>query len=200
MTEPTIVRSTRLGGRTVAFTFDDGPNPADTPRLLDVLREHQVRAVFCLWGEYVEADPQLVREIVAGGHVLCNHSMRHEDMSTWTPERIEADLEQTNAAIHRAAPGVPVRYFRAPYGRWGQTPQVAAGLGMKSLGATLAIGDWEPPGVDVLVRRVKDGITESAVVLMHDGPADRGQTVDAVDRLIPELRADGWRFDLPAPG
>ena len=62
-----------------------------------------------------------------------------------------------------------------------------------TLGWKLAIGDWEPPGVDELVRRVKDGLTEGAVVLMHDGPNERGQTVDAVARLIPELRADGYR-------
>ena len=196
--EPVIVDSTKHGGRTVAFTFDDGPNPADTPRLLEVLRHHHVKAVFCLWGDYVEANPQLVRKIVAGGHMLCNHSMHHDNMGEWTPEQIEADLRQTSAAIHRAAPGVPIRYFRAPYGSWGQSPRVAAKLGMTSLGWKLAIGDWEPPGVDELVRRVKDGLTDGAVVLMHDGPNERGQTVDAVARLIPELRADGWRFDRPA--
>lgn len=196
--EPSIIDSTRHGGKTVSFTFDDGPNPVDTPRLLRVLRKHHVKAVFCLWGDYVEANPRLVRAIVAGGHTLCNHSMRHDDMGAWTPERIQVDLEQTSAAIHRAAPGVPIRYFRAPYGSWGRSPEVAARLGMKSLGWRLAIGDWEPPGTDELVTRLREDVTEGAVVLMHDGPADRGQTVDAVDRVIPLLRADGWRFDRPA--
>jgi peptidoglycan/xylan/chitin deacetylase (PgdA/CDA1 family) len=196
--EPSIVDSTRHGGKTVSFTFDDGPNPVDTPRLLRVLRKHHVKAVFCLWGDYVEANPRLVRAIVAGGHTLCNHSMHHDDMGAWTPEQVRADLEQTSAAIHRAAPGAPIRYFRAPYGSWGQSPEVAARLGMKSLGWRLAIGDWEPPGADELVTRLREGVTEGAVVLMHDGPADRGQTVDAVDRVIPLLRADGWRFDRPA--
>ncbi|QFZ19538.1 polysaccharide deacetylase family protein [Saccharothrix syringae] len=196
--EAKIIDSTRHGGRTVALTFDDGPNPADTPRLLKVLRKHHVRATFCLWGDYVEQHPQLVRSIVAHGHLLCNHSMHHDDMGAWTPEQVEADLKQTSAAIRRAVPGVPIRYFRAPYGSWGQTPQVAAKLGMKPLGWQLAIGDWEPPGTDELVRRIREGITEGGVILMHDGPDDRAQTVDAVDRVIPLLRADGWRFDLPA--
>ena len=88
--DPVIVDSTKHGGRTVAFTFDDGPNPADTPRLLDVLRRHHVKAVFCLWGDYVEANPGLVRKIVAGGHTLCNHSMHHDNMGEWTPEQIRA--------------------------------------------------------------------------------------------------------------
>ncbi|WP_211257189.1 polysaccharide deacetylase family protein [Streptomyces megasporus] len=194
----TVVDSTRHGGRTLALTFDDGPNPTDTPRLLKVLREHRVKAVFCLWGDHVRRHPELVRAIVKGGHTLCNHTMRHDDMSTWSPEDIRADLEATNAEIRKVVPGVPIRYFRAPYGSWGATPEVAAEMGMQPLGWRLAIGDWEPPGTDELVRRVVEGVTPGAVVLMHDGGGDRSQTVEAVDRIVPLLRADGWRFDRPA--
>ncbi|MFD1828444.1 polysaccharide deacetylase family protein [Streptomyces desertarenae] len=193
-----VVDSTRHGGRTLALTFDDGPDPTDTPRLLAVLRKHRVKAVFCLWGEHVRQHPELVRAIVRGGHTLCNHTMRHDDMSTWSPEDVRADLEATNAEIRKAAPGAPVRYFRAPYGSWGGTPEVAAELGMQPLGWRLAVGDWEPPGTGELVRRVVEGVTPGAVVLMHDGGGDRSQTVEAVDRIVPLLRAEGWRFDRPA--
>lgn len=193
-----IVDSTRHEGRTVALTFDDGPNPTDTPRLLKVLRKHHVKAVFCLWGDRVREHPELVRAIVAGGHTLCNHTMRHDDMAAWPAEDIRADLERTNVEIRRAAPGAHIPYFRAPYGSWGQAPEVAADLGMQPLGWRLAIGDWEPPGTDELVRRIKEGVTPGAVVLLHDGGGDRGQTVDAVDRIVPALRAGHWRFDKPA--
>ena len=193
-----VVDSTGHGGDSVALTFDDGPNPVDTPRLLEVLREHRVKAVFCLWGDHVQEYPELVRAIVAGGHTLGNHSLHHDDMGTWSPERIRADLERTSALIRRAAPGAPIHYFRAPYGSWGSSAEVAAQLGMQPLGWRLAIGDWEPPGTDELVRRLDEGITPGAVVLMHDGGGDRSQTVAAVDRLIPAFRARGWRFDLPA--
>ncbi|WP_406431830.1 polysaccharide deacetylase family protein [Streptomyces sp. NBC_01589] len=193
-----VVDSTRHGGRAVALTFDDGPNPADTPRLLEVLRKRHVTAVFCLWGDHVKEHPELVRAMVAGGHTLCNHTMHHDDMGTWSAEDIRADLERTNAEIRRAAPGARIPYFRAPYGNWGKTSQVAADLGMQPLGWRLAIGDWEPPGADELVRRVEEGITPGAVILMHDGGGDRSQTVEAVDRLIPLLRAEGWHFDKPA--
>ncbi|MET7365480.1 polysaccharide deacetylase family protein [Streptomyces sp. NPDC005566] len=193
-----IVDSTRHGGRAVALTFDDGPNPTDTPRLLEVLRKRHVKAVFCLWGDHVKEHPELVRAIVAGGHTLCNHTMRHDDMAVWQAADIRADLKRTNAEIRRAAPGARIPYFRAPYGSWGQTPQVAAGLGMQPLGWRLAIGDWEPPGTDELVRRIEEGVTPGAVVLLHDGGGDRGQTVEAVDRIVPALRAAHWRFDQPA--
>ena len=193
-----IVDSTGQPGRTVSFTFDDGPDPQNTPLLLKVLRRNHVRAVFCLWGDHVRQYPELVRRIVAEGHILCNHSLHHDDMSTWTPEQIRADLLETNAAIREAVPWARIPYFRAPFGAWGETPSVAAGLGMQPLGWRLAITDWEPPGTDVLIDRILTGVTEGAVVLMHDGGGDRTQTVEAVNSVVPRMRADGWRFSLPA--
>ncbi|XTZ13155.1 polysaccharide deacetylase family protein [Micromonospora echinospora] len=194
----TVVDTARGGGRTLSLTFDDGPNPADTLRLLGVLRRHRVAAVFCLWGEHVDDHPDVVRRIVADGHALGNHGMRHDDMGRWPAERIAADLRATDDAIRRAVPGARIRYFRAPYGAWGGTPAVAAALGMRPLGWRLAVGDWEPPGTDELVRRLVDGVTPGAVVLLHDGGGDRHQTVEAVDRVVPLLRARRWRFTLPA--
>jgi peptidoglycan/xylan/chitin deacetylase (PgdA/CDA1 family) len=195
----TPVERTAEGGRTVALTFDDGPNPADTPRLLDVLRAHDVRAVFCLWGDHVRAHPALVRRIVAEGHELGNHSMHHDDMADWPAERIRADLAETHAAIQDAAPGAAVPWFRAPFGHWGGSPAVAAGMGMQPLGWSLVPGDWDPPGAAELTRRLADGITPGGVVLLHDGGGDRSQTVAAVARIVPAFQARGWRFTLPAP-
>ncbi|WP_121160076.1 polysaccharide deacetylase family protein [Micromonospora pisi] len=185
-------------GNVVSYTFDDGPNPADTPRLLSVLREHHVKAVFCLWGEHAVAHPDLVREIVSAGHTLGNHGMRHDDMGGWTPEQIEADLRDTNTAIRAAVPGARIPYFRAPFGSWGRTPAVAAQMGMQPLGWRLAIADWAPPGTETLVDRLLTGVTPGAVVLMHDGGGDRSQTVDAVEQTVPLLTSRGWRFTLPA--
>ena len=194
---PTVVDTARGHGDVVSLTFDDGPNPPDTLRLLDVLRRRHVRAVFCLWGDHVREHPEVVRRIAAEGHVLCNHSLHHDDLSVLTPEQIRADLAETSALIRRAVPHARIPYFRAPFGSWGQSPQVSAALGMQPLGWRLAITDWEPPGTDVLVQRLRDGITPGAVVLLHDGGGDRSQTVEAVDQIIPELRAQGWRFTLP---
>ncbi|GAA0938083.1 polysaccharide deacetylase family protein [Virgisporangium aurantiacum] len=197
---PTIVDTARGHGTVVSYTFDDGPNPVDTPRLLAVLRARHVRAVFCVQGDHAREYPALVRRIAAEGHLLCNHSLKHDDLGTWTVDQIRADLLATNAAIRAAVPHAHIPYFRAPFGSWGATPEVAAGLGMQPLGWRLAITDWEPPGTDELVRRLMDGITPGAVVLMHDGGGDRSQTVEAVNRTIPLLRAAGYRFTLPARG
>ena len=75
---------------------------------------------------------------------------------------------------------------------------LAAALGMQPLGWQLTVGDWAPPGTAELVRRIEEGVTPGAVVLLHDGGGDRSQTVEAVDQVIPLLKADGWRFDKPA--
>ncbi|MBM9508625.1 polysaccharide deacetylase family protein [Actinacidiphila acididurans] len=195
-----VLDRTRHEGRRLALTFDDGPNPVDTPRLLAVLREHRVPAVFFLWGDHVRAHPEIVRAIVADGHTLGNHSMQHDDMSDWPAERIRADLAATNEVIRAAVPDVPIPYFRAPYGGWGRSPQVAAELGMRSLGWQLAVTDWEPPGTPELVRRLAEGARPGAVVLLHDGGGDRSQTVAAVERFVPDFAARGWSFDEPERG
>ncbi|WP_069466518.1 polysaccharide deacetylase family protein [Actinacidiphila rubida] len=193
-----VVESTSLVGSYVSLTFDDGPHPVHTPHLLAVLREHGVTAVFCLSGTQALAHPHVVRAIAADGHVLGNHGMDHDDMSGWPDARIQDDLERTTAAVRAAVPGAAVPYFRAPYGRWGRTPEVAARLGMRALGWRLDVADWEPPGTDELVRRLSSGVTPGAVVLLHDGGGDRGQTVEAVDRLTPRLASRGWHFTTPA--
>ncbi|MGP4109985.1 polysaccharide deacetylase family protein [Streptomyces sp. 4N509B] len=198
--DATIITSTASGGQTVAFTFDDGPNPPHTENLLAVLREHNVKAVFCLWGSFVQQQPNTVRQIVADGHTLCNHSMNHNDMGGWSASQIRADMEQTSAAIRSVVPGAQIPYFRAPYGSWGsQVAQTAASLGMQPLGWRMDIADWNPSSADQLAQRLLSGVTPGAVVLMHDGGGDRAATVQAVDMVIPQLKARGYTFDLPAP-
>ncbi|MTE18747.1 polysaccharide deacetylase family protein [Streptomyces sp. TRM43335] len=196
--DSTVVTSTQSGGRTVSFTFDDGPDPTHTPNLLAVLRKHNVKATFCLWGDRVRQYPHLVRQIAADGHRLCNHTMSHQDLGGWSQWQVRQNLEQTDNVIRQAAPGARITYFRAPYGSWGQSPQVAASMGMQPLGWRMDIGDWQPPGTAELVRRITQGVTPGAVVLMHDGGGDRSQTVAAVDQTIPQLKSQGYTFDQPA--
>ena len=182
---------------TAVLTFDDGPNPPDTVVLLDLLAREQVTAVFCLVGQQVEAHPDLVRRMVDDGHVLANHSWRHDDLAQLTPDAVRADLARTLDAIHAVVPDAPVPFFRAPFGHYGQSIAVAAELGMRTLDWQLAVEDWDPaPPADVLVERL-GGVEPGGVVLLHDGGGDRSATVEAVRRVIPRLRADGWAFTVP---
>ena len=196
--DATVVDTTRLVGSYLSLTFDDGPHPVHTPRLLKVLREHGVTAVFCLWGEHALAHPEIVRAIAADGHLLGNHGMRHDDMSSWP---------SASGPTWRP-PALPC----APMPRRGDPllPCTVRQLGVLAGGrpepghgaARLAAGrrGLELLGVPELERRVEEGLTPGAVVLLHDGGGDRGSTVDAVALLLPRLAARGWRFTLPARG
>lgn len=198
LTGPNAARADDATGAvgTVSLTFDDGPS-AYTPAVLEVLARHGVTATFCLVGTQARRQPALVRRIVADGHALCNHSMNHDDLSTWTADAVRADLTETTAAIRQAAPAATVPYFRAPYGSWGGSAAVAAELGMSRLGWTVDPRDWSRPGTDVIVREVLAQVRPGGIVLMHDAGGDRTQTVEALEILIPRLRQDGWTFALP---
>src|SRR3954469_4713582 len=106
------------GGRTVALTFDDGPDPTWTPRVLAVLARAGVNATFCLIGRQAAADPALVRRIVEAGHTLCDHTWDHDlDLRARSPARIRADIVSAYDAIIDAGGVAPV-FFRAPGGNW----------------------------------------------------------------------------------
>lgn len=196
-----VERAAGTGNR-ACLTFDDGPNGRDTADLLDFLVERNIQAVFCVVGDSIEAPggAELLRRMVADGHVLANHSMSFADMGTWPAAEVEADLTRTLEVIRTALadPAHLVPYWRAPNGSWGVTAQVAVDLGMQPLGVTGAIGDWEEQQPDVLAERLRAAMTPGAMVLAHDGGGERAGTVQAVRRVVDERLAQGWRFTLPA--
>jgi peptidoglycan/xylan/chitin deacetylase (PgdA/CDA1 family) len=184
-------------GKRLALTFDDGPSDY-TPAVLDLLKQYQIKATFCMVGEQVQAYPNTVRRIVAEGHSLCNHSMHHDDLGVLTTAKIRADITATDNAIAAAVPGATVTYYRAPYGDFGPSAKVAGQLGHTPLGWLVDPDDWMLPGVDVIADRIEKQLTPRAVVLVHDGGGDRSQTVAALKKLLPRLIDAGWTFDHPA--
>ena len=194
-------------GKVVALTFDDGPNPGETDRLLDVLAEHGVTATFCVVGQNIEAPggAEVLRRIVERGHVLGNHGTTYADLGGWSHEAVEADLRE-NLRIIRAAlgdPDAPVPWFRAANGSWGVTAEVAVTLGMAPLGLGNVIHDWDGNDLaeETLVRNLRAAVEPGAVVLVHDGGGDRAASVRAVERVLPEVLAEGYTVTLPArPG
>ena len=99
----------------LALTFDDGPNPAWTPRLLDILAAHHVRATFFLVGRFAEAEPALVRRIAAAGHLIGNHSWSHPNLALTACSRVREELQRTSDTLEQIT-GQPVHYFRPPFG------------------------------------------------------------------------------------
>ena len=193
---------TWTGSAMVALTFDDGPQPTWTPKVLDQLRAAGIKATFCLIGRQVKANAALVRRMVAEGHTLCNHSWSHDlKLGHRTEAEIRADVQRTDAAIHTVVPNAPIRYFRQPGGEWtaGEV-RILKAMGKVPLGWSVDPWDWTSPGADQIVSRVLSHTNPGAIVLLHDGGGDRSQTWAALRRLLPALKA---KFTLralpPAP-
>lgn len=188
------------GGRGVALTFDDGPDPRYTPQTLALLRSWRVKATFCLVGVNARAYPQLVRAIVAEGHTLCNHSWNHDIRLGSRPRAdIQADLSRANEAIRAAAPGASIFYYRQPGGRWtSAVVTVARGLGMTSLHWAVDPADWRRPGPSTIAARVIAGTGAGDIVLLHDAGGDRSGTVSALRSILPSLARRFRLIALPA--
>lgn len=196
----TAVLAERPGDRVVALTFDDGPDPHWTPRVLDLLRRHGAVATFCVVGSQVARHEDLVRAVAAAGMRLCDHSRSHdEQLSTRPPAQIAGEIVGTRDAIWAAA-DVHVGYFRAPGGYWSpELQRIAAENRMQPLGWSVDPRDWRQPGAAAIVETVQQQVRPGAVVLLHDGGGPRGQTVEALEQLLPWLIAQGYRFGFPTP-
>jgi len=183
-----------------ALTFDDGPDPVWTPRLLQLLRAAHVHATFCLIGRQVAAHPALVRSIVAGGHAVCNHSWSHDEHLAGRPAGVvQRELARTQEAVRRAA-GVTPRLFRAPGGVWSAALVAEARRqGMSALKWTVDPRDWTRPGTAVIVRALLRDVRPGAVVLLHDGGGSREQTFLALRVVLPRLPKHHLMPALPQP-
>ncbi|MGC4807951.1 polysaccharide deacetylase family protein [Micromonospora sp. DT233] len=178
------------GVRAVALTFDDGPDPVWTPKILDQLRRAKAKATFCVVGTRAREYPELVARIVREGHQLCNHSWRHDmDLARRSTAEIRADLTRTNRAIQAAAPGAKVPFYRQPGGRWSaRVVAVSKQLGMQSLHWRVDPQDWDKPTSTTIKRRVNGAVRPGAVVLLHDGGGNRAATIAACAHLIGALK------------
>ena len=190
------------GSRAVALTFDDGPDPVNTPLILDVLRQCGVKATFCVEGKKAATYPDVVRRIVADGHTLCNHTWEHiRQLGTYGRPLIREDLQKTIDAIHVAAPGVHISYFRAPGGAWTQDyVTVARDMGMTPIDWDVDPWDWNfdvfgtgPTMTRHIVSTIESTVRPGSIVLSHD--YQKPATTAAYRILLPWLAA---RFKLIA--
>ncbi|BCJ38405.1 hypothetical protein Athai_59080 [Actinocatenispora thailandica] len=183
------------GTSAVALTFDDGPSPVWTPKVLALLKHYHLHATFCLIGEQVKEYPKLVARIAADGHTLCNHSWDHDEyMSQRSTKYIRSELTRTTAAIRHAVPGATVRYYRQPGGNWSKRiVRISRTLGMAPLDWSVDPSDWQRPPARSIIANVKSHTGRGSIVLMHDGGGDRSHTCAALRTLLPYLSR---RYDL----
>ena len=187
------------GSKLLALTYDDGPNEAHTPALLDILAQHGAKATFFLIGRYVVQRPDIVRRIRQEGHAIGNHTYNHPLLTFASAARLGRELDDTDKAIADAA-GPHDGLFRPPFG--GRRPGTFAAVrarGMTPVMWTVTCFDWNARSADPIERHAVRGIRGGDIILLHDGShlkmgADRAPTVEATTRLLRRYQADGYRF------
>ncbi|MBQ1093552.1 bifunctional polysaccharide deacetylase/glycosyltransferase family 2 protein [Streptomyces sp. B93] len=187
--------------KTIALTFDDGPDPTWTPQILEVLAEYDVPATFFVVGSMVSRYPGIVRDLVEQGNEVGVHTFTHVDLSYQSDARVTREITQTQLALAGAA-GITTTLFRAPYSSetdaidnysW-PVYQRLGEEGYTSVFVDTDSDDWKTPGVAKIVKWATPEDGEGASVLMHDAGGDRSQTVTALARYIEKMQAEGYTF------
>ncbi|MFC7241082.1 bifunctional polysaccharide deacetylase/glycosyltransferase family 2 protein [Catellatospora aurea] len=206
------VTTRAMPAKTIALTFDDGPDPRWTPAILDVLRRHDAAGTFFAVGAQVNRHPDIARQIVDSGSEVAAHTFTHLDLTAAPGWQRTAETTLTGNAI-AAATGLRPTLMRPPYSATPDAVTVpayeamrqAADEGYLTVLADLDTKDWSRPGVDAIVAAATPDGGAGAIVMMHDAGGDRSQTVAALEILIPRLQEQGYRFttvsqamDLPA--
>ena len=183
----------------LALTFDDGPNPAWTPRLLDLLAQHDVRATFFMIGRHAQAEPDLARCIAAAGHVVGNHSWSHPNLARTSIVRVGEELRRTQETLEQII-GAQVLYFRPPYGaRRPAIFRIARELGLEPVLWNAMTTDWKEPSGERIAARLVLKIDRlkrrgfAANIVLHDGNhrencGDRGPSILAAALLLKQYQ------------
>ncbi|ANP51340.1 peptidoglycan/xylan/chitin deacetylase (PgdA/CDA1 family) [Streptomyces griseochromogenes] len=194
-----IAHASDAGAHAVNITIDDGPDPVWTPQVLKVLRDNGVKATFCMVGTQAEAHPDMVKQVVAAGHRLCDHSVSHDTTMDHKSQDYQShEILDAERQITKASGGVKPMYYRAPGGAF--TPysrNLAASHGMRPLGWNVDSKDFERPGTSAIVATVQRELHLGPTLLFHDAGGDRSQTVAALSTLLPWLKQQGYSFGFP---
>ena len=195
---PTLYHQGAGGEHQVAITFDDGPDPRWTPKILDILKAANVKAAFFLVGVNAERYPGLVRRIVNEGHEIGNHTYYHPNLALCWPEHVRLELNATQLLLETIT-GRATTLFRPPYAADTDPSQVselaplqiAQELNYLVVLESIDPQDWAKPGADIILQRVKQQRRDGSIILLHDAGGDRSQTVAALPRILDWLHTRG---------
>jgi peptidoglycan/xylan/chitin deacetylase (PgdA/CDA1 family) len=194
-------RSRVEGDRCVALTFDDGPDPVDTPRLLDILREKNVKATFFVVGKRADQYPEIVRRAWAEGHLIANHTWSHRPLFCFlTPSRLRTEINRGSESVRRIC-GFRPRLFRSPVGlRHPLLRPYLEDAGLEYVSWTIRTRDTFATDSDVLARRILKQAASGDIILLHDHlPGGTQVMLEALPQVIDDLRKRGFEFVLGGP-
>ena len=176
----------------IALTFDDGPQPQNTPRLLDMLKQRNVKATFFAIGRSVDLYPKIAKRIVDEGHEIGNHTYTHGNLSKMDEAGIRKELDRGRDAIIRAT-GVSPRLVRPPYGALysNQRQWVLDNYGYPTILWNVDPMDWKVRNADIVSSRLIKGANQGGILLAHDL---HKTTIDAMPRTLDALLSQGYKF------
>lgn len=172
----------------ISLTFDDGPNPITTPRLLDILSEKNVKASFFMLGQNVVNNPDLARRVATEGHEIGNHSYSHPNLVALDTESIRTQVLETDRAIALSTGRIPTD-FRPPYGSVNKA--AAEIIGRPIIQWSVDSEDWKTKNTQKIINRVMKTSYGNSIILMHD---IYPESIDAVPQIIDSLRREGYEI------
>ena len=182
---------TTPNGKTVYFTFDDGPHPVYTPQILDVLASYDALAMFFVTGINVDKHPDIIERIAADGHGIGNHTWSHERLPDLTEDEFTETITRTQDAIGETASPC----LRPPYGAITSAGRrLAESLGFQVVMWTLPNPAWDGTWVDSFVSHIVPNLRDGSIVLMHDGDG-HGKAVLALNKILEQGTNEGYRFE-----
>ena len=180
--------------RVVALTFDDGPDPTFTPKVLGVLAQYGVPATFFMIGWEAAASPDLVRRVAAAGDGVGSHTWNHLDLTRLNEAGMAVQVDKTEALLSSET-GWKVTCIRPPEGH--ENPALVRRLSQRGLSTVLWSADtrdWTRPGTDTIVQRALGNLSPGAIILLHDGGGDRSETLAGLPRIIEGVQSEGYRL------
>lgn len=188
----TSYSSVKIQQKVLAMTFDDGPHPSLTPKLLDILKERNIKCTFFLIGQQVKMYPNIVRRIIEEGHEIGNHTWTHCSLTSRSDEQIRKELKQSEDAVYEVA-GVRPHLVRPPYGAINTRIKdlMFSEFGYSTIMWSVDPQDWRRPGVSVVTSRLVSGAHPGAIMLAHD---IHPPTIQAVPAMFDQLLAQGYQF------
>ncbi|MBT2657144.1 polysaccharide deacetylase family protein [Bacillus sp. ISL-18] len=190
-----MINEVSTSQKAVAITFDDGPNPIYTPEVLDIFAKAGGKATFFMIGEQMEKNPEIVKEVAEQGHEIGNHTFSHPKLSELSPADCLSEIERNEKIIQELTGQLPV-VFRPPYLDYNNdTISILKDKGYPMIGAlNMEAQDWEQPGVEHILSASKKCVSNGSILIFHDGFGDRSQTIEAVKKLVFELKSEGYQL------